>query len=84
MIYVSRKPASSQDNDKQTLSSSKIVSLFIKRSKKSNITNRIKKIKFFNKKAGPLQKKRKALGRIRFLDEKDLYMKSHRFSKFGF
>ena len=85
MIYISkRNHNNSGDGDKQSLSTSKLVSTFLRRSKKSNIVNRIKKIKFFQKAPGKLLKKKKAIGRLKFEQEKDLYMKSHRFSKYGF
>jgi len=86
MIYISKKSHnhSGDGDNKQGISTSKLVSTFLRRSKKSNIVNRIKKIKFFIKSPAKLLKKRKALGRIKFGQEKDLYMKSHRFSKYGF
>jgi len=84
MILVSKKAVSHNGEEKQTLSSSKVVSTFLRRSKKSNIVNRIKKIKFFAKQPAKLLKKKKALGRIKFGQEKDIYMKTHRFSKYGF
>ncbi|GAB4149564.1 MAG: hypothetical protein OHK0017_13780 [Patescibacteria group bacterium] len=84
MILVTKKTSAHSDDGAKTQSSTKIVSTFLKRSKKSNIVNRIKKIKYFQKEMGTLQKKRKALGRKKYEEKKELYMKTHRFSKYGF
>ena len=59
MIYVSR-----QEGDSPT----KVVSQFMKRSKKANVVARCRKTKYFSKPLSHLKKKTKAINTARYIE----------------
>lgn len=52
--------------------SQKVIASFLKRVKKSNLVARVRKTKFKSKDLSPLQKKRKALMKVRYQESQQL------------